>query len=443
MTDRLTNLRNNITVFFQKNGYQMITDLSTITAKVNILEYTCACKEVKRKSFKDMENSDCRKCMSLAHTKIPTDFSVLDIIKKTDKPGEEWRSIVGGFISNKGRASNPIGKLLTPDERGRYYFNGSLQYASIIMAKAFELENNNLLNGISSNHVVRNLDKNNLVPTIDKVQIVSRTDIAKENGAKSHKSEEFKEAINKDVFEHIKKFKYEQIEEFPNHFFFEDGNIYNRQKGPGGSRFITGSKSNDNKYKTYKLMCTNDGSYYIHILICMAFHPIEGKCKYEDYKDLEVNHIDGNTENNNASNLEWSTREEQMQHAYDTGLNKKIRAVIQFENNNGIKGNQIAEFESLAKASRETKIPEHEIREICKLKTPLDNKRYIWEYKNKEETEEYRLKFSSKLKTPEQQIKKSNNGLPKPVIKFEKNEDGTKGKQIEKYTSLKEAYEKK
>jgi hypothetical protein len=310
------------------------------------------------------------------------------------------------------------------------------------MAKAFEVENNNLLNGISSNHVVRNLDKNNLVPTIDQLKIVSRTDIAKENGAKSRQSEEFKESINKDVFEHIKKFKYAQLEEFPNHFFFEDGNIYNRQKGPGGYRFIVGSKPNSDNHKTYKIINTNNTSYYIHILICMAFHPIEGKTKYEDYKDLEVNHIDGNTENNNASNLEWSTREEQMQHAYDTGLNKKIRAVIQFENNNGIKGNQIAEFESLAKASRETKIPEHEIREICKLRTPLYNKRYIWEYKNKEETEEYRLKFSSKLKTPEQEIKKSNIGFPKPVIKFEKNKDGTKGKQIEKYSSIKEAHEK-
>lgn len=36
-----------------------------------------------------------------------------------------------------------------------------------------------------------------------------------------------------------------------------------------------------------------------------------------------INHIDGNTQNNELTNLEWCTQSENIQHAWDTGLMKK------------------------------------------------------------------------------------------------------------------------
>lgn len=52
----------------------------------------------------------------------------------------------------------------------------------------------------------------------------------------------------------------------------------------------------------------------VHRLVATAFIPCENE-------NLYINHKDGNPQNNNVSNLEWCTQKENVQHAYDTGLN--------------------------------------------------------------------------------------------------------------------------
>lgn len=54
----------------------------------------------------------------------------------------------------------------------------------------------------------------------------------------------------------------------------------------------------------------------VHRLVLQSFMP-NPKCN-----ELQVNHKDGNKSNNHLSNLEWCTREENMQHAVQHGLVK-------------------------------------------------------------------------------------------------------------------------
>lgn len=58
-------------------------------------------------------------------------------------------------------------------------------------------------------------------------------------------------------------------------------------------------------------------SWNVHRLVLMAFVPNNNNLPF-------INHIDGNKLNNNLDNLEWCTRQHNVDHASKLGLNKKL-----------------------------------------------------------------------------------------------------------------------
>lgn len=59
-------------------------------------------------------------------------------------------------------------------------------------------------------------------------------------------------------------------------------------------------------------------SYLAHRLILSTFLPIE------NMSDYDINHKNGNKQDNSVDNLEWCTRSENVRHSYNNGLQKQI-----------------------------------------------------------------------------------------------------------------------
>ena len=62
--------------------------------------------------------------------------------------------------------------------------------------------------------------------------------------------------------------------------------------------------------------------FQVHRVLASTFIPKKSFHRDKEYKELDVNHKDTRPWNNNIINLEWSTRSENVQHAYENGVVK-------------------------------------------------------------------------------------------------------------------------
>lgn len=163
------------------------------------------------------------------------------------------------------------------------------------------------------------------------------------------------------------------IKDFSNYSISNHGNVKSLKNGkilkPG---YLRG----------YQHVCISNKFFRrtktIHRLV--AIHFVDGYTP-----DLQVNHKDGNKDNNTYSNLEWVTSTQNINHAFKNGLNKipsgannwKSKAIEQYDLN----GNFMSEHVSI-NSVKEFGFNSSNVTQVILGKRKTANG-FKWKYKNK------------------------------------------------------------
>ena len=93
-----------------------------------------------------------------------------------------------------------------------------------------------------------------------------------------------------------------QIEGYPNYYITTFGRVWSNFRG---GHWLKPTLNNHGYYQRYYVSLGKENKKYIHQLVAQAFIP-----NLNNYN--EVDHIDGNSTNNNVNNLRWVTHQENM-----------------------------------------------------------------------------------------------------------------------------------
>lgn len=154
--------------------------------------------------------------------------------------------------------------------------------------------------------------------------------------------------------------------------------------GENGIKFQLGKtlKQSKNKYGYMQVRLSksrkNKFSYTVHRLVAIAFIP-------NDNNYDQVNHIDGNKQNNYIENIEWCDNSYNQIHAYQNGLQdrskyyagRKRRMVAKLSKDLQI----LSVYETVTQAAKENEISESCVDRVC-LKQRKTTNGYKWCFVN-------------------------------------------------------------
>ncbi len=141
------------------------------------------------------------------------------------------------------------------------------------------------------------------------------------------------------------------------------------------------------KYKEKILTCRNKHGYPV-VALCkdgahkfVRVHRIVAQTFIENPLSLpEVNHLDGNKNNNRVTNLEWCTGRDNKIHAWVTGLAKKPKPISKKPVEQLVGNKVIATYVAIVIAAEINRLDEGSICDCCRGKRQTVGG-YGWRYK--------------------------------------------------------------
>ena len=176
-----------------------------------------------------------------------------------------------------------------------------------------------------------------------------------------------------------------QIKDFPDYYVTDTGDVYSRNYHKTGRVKKLKPVETAHGYLAVHLFKDNKRHQkHVHRLVAETFVS-------NPKNKPEINHIDGDKQNNCATNLEFVTHLENITHAIFVLRGRRVfRTVKTYKQSSSSKpvlqlknGEVIAEFPSIAEARRATGIDSLLIIKCCKNKQQHTHG-YQWKYKQRE-----------------------------------------------------------
>lgn len=104
-------------------------------------------------------------------------------------------------------------------------------------------------------------------------------------------------------------------------------------------RVLKPYKKNNGRLQVVLSVCGRTKSLDVHYLIAKTF-------LVKECENYEINHKDGNLDNNSVSNLEWITRKENIKHAFSNSLYSTMKKVALLNDNGEIEKVYLSESDA-------------------------------------------------------------------------------------------------